>query len=90
MNLEISLRHLEHTEAIDEKIKSKMQKMVRRHFSDNASFKWTSWVEHEEHYSTLLAHDKGKEFFVKAHADNLYKTIDMAVQKMESQVGHAH
>ncbi|MCP4914704.1 MAG: ribosome-associated translation inhibitor RaiA [Oligoflexia bacterium] len=85
MNLEITFRHLDHTEAIDEKIKSKVGKLAERHFSNAATFQWTSWVEHNEHYSTLKAHDKGKDYFVKASADNLYKTIDMVVSKMEAQ-----
>jgi ribosome-associated translation inhibitor RaiA len=88
VNLEIALRHLEHTESIDEKIKAKVEKMSKRHFSESATFKWTSWVENDDHISTLHAHDKGKEYFVKCKADNLYKTIDMAIHKMEAQVEH--
>ncbi len=88
MNLEISFRHLDHTESIDDRIRVKMEKMSRRHFSESASFKWTSWLENDDHITTLHAHDKGKEFFVKASADNLYKTIDMVVHKMESQIEH--
>jgi putative sigma-54 modulation protein len=88
MNLEISFRHLDHTESIDTRIRDKVEKMQRRHFTDGATFKWTSWIEHEDHYTTLHAHDKGKEFFVKAKADSLYKTIDMAIHKMEAQFEH--
>ncbi|MDC1175328.1 HPF/RaiA family ribosome-associated protein [Bacteriovoracaceae bacterium] len=88
MNLEITFRHLEHTEAIDEKIKDKVSKLKERHFTDAVTFQWTSWIEHDDHITTLKAHDKGKDFFVKASADNLYKTIDMIINKMTAQVEH--
>jgi putative sigma-54 modulation protein len=87
MNLDISFRHLEHTEAIDDKIRAKLDRVSKK-FSGNAHFKWTSWIEHNEHISTLHANDNGKEFFVKASSDNLYKTIDQVIHKMESQLEH--
>lgn len=88
MSLEISFRHLDHTESIDEKIREKITRLQSRHFSETATFKWTSWVENHEHITSFHAYDKGKEYFVKASSDNLYKTIDMAIKKMESQVEH--
>ncbi len=87
MQLDITFRHLEHTESIDNKIREKLDRVSRK-FSGNTHFKWTSWVEHDEHISTLHAFDNGKEFFVKAAADSLYKTIDLVIQKMESQLEH--
>lgn len=87
MNLEITLRHLEHTENIDEKIREKVERISRK-LTPTANLHWTSWVEHNEHISTLLAHDSGKEYFAKASAENLYKTIDLVIQKLESQIEH--
>jgi len=88
LNLEISLRNLEHTESIDDKITAKVEKLHKRHFSENANYTWTSWLENDDHISTLKAHDKGIEYFAKASADNLYKTIDLVMHKIESQVAH--
>ena len=90
VNIEITFRHLEHTESIDDKIREKVNKLTKRHFSDNANLHWTSWVEHDEHFTTFRINDNGKEYFVKASADNLYKTIDMVIHKMEAQIGHKH
>ncbi|GAB4016271.1 MAG: hypothetical protein Fur0010_15980 [Bdellovibrio sp.] len=89
MNLEITFRHLEHTENIDEKIRAKVERISKK-LSPSANLHWTSWVEHDEHISTLLAHDGGKEYFAKASSDNLYKTIDLVIQKIELQIEHHH
>lgn len=89
MNLEITFRHMEHTESIDSKIREKLQKFGERHLSSTANAKWTGWVEHNEHYATLHVTDRGHEFFVKAKTDNMYKTIDQVITKLESQLSHA-
>lgn len=52
MNLEITFRHLEHTENIDEKIRAKVERISKK-LSPSANLHWTSWVEHDEHISTL-------------------------------------
>ena len=88
MNLEISFRHLEHTDSIDGRIREKIERIQKKHFTADASFKWTSWVEHKDHITTLHAYDKGKEYFVKASASNLYKTIDLVIHKIEGQFNH--
>lgn len=88
MKFEISFRHLEHTESIDAKIRKKVLNFADKHLSSSSNIEWSSWVEHNEHVSTFHARDKGKEYYVKAKADNLYKTIDLAIQKMESQFQH--
>ncbi len=89
MNLEITFRHMDHTESIDSKIRQKVEKFSQRHLSGNATVKWTGWVEHQEHMASLHVNDKGQEYFVKAGSDNMYKTIDQVLAKLESQLGHS-
>jgi len=88
MNLEITFRHMEHTESIDAKIREKMGKFGEHHLSSAANLNWTGWVEHHEHYANLHVKDHGHEFFVKAQSDNMYKTIDKVVTKLEAQLSH--
>ncbi len=87
MNLEITLRHMEHTESIDSKIRQKIEKFGQRHLSGNAVVKWTGWVEHNDHIANLHVMDKGHEFFVKSQSENMYKTLDQVISKLEGQVG---
>jgi len=88
MNLEITLRHMEHTESIDKKIREKIEKFAKKHLSSNAIIKWTGWVENQDHLASVHAVDKGHEYFAKAKTESMYKTIDQAVHKLEAQVEH--
>lgn len=86
MNLEITFRHMEHTESIDEKIRQKLERLARKHLSDNATVKWTCLVEHDEHVASVHVTDKGRDIHVKAGSDSMYKTIDQVITKLEAQV----
>lgn len=86
MNIEITFRHMDHTESIDEKIRQKLEKFGNKHFSANAAVKWTCIVEHDEHLASVHVSDRGHEFHVKAGSDNMYKTIDQVISKLESQI----
>lgn len=87
MQLEITFRHLEHTPALDEKIREKVARIAKK-MSPEAHYHWTSWVENEDHISTLAIKDHNKDFFAKAISDDLYKTIDLAIKKIENQLDH--
>lgn len=86
MNIEITFRHMDHTESIDQRIREKLQKFARKHFSQNAMVNWTCLVEHGEHVASVNVKDKGHDFHVKASSDNMYKTIDQIINKLESQI----
>jgi ribosomal subunit interface protein len=93
MNLEVTFRHMDHTESIDSKIREKLAHFAEKHFSKNAIIKWTCLVEHNEHLAQVHITDKGMEFHAKAGSPNMYKTIDEAIKKLESQVSskkHLH
>lgn len=91
MNLEISFRHMEHTESIDEKIKEKMVKFSKKHLAANSTVSWTCIVEHNSHISSVNVVNNGENYHVKAEADSMYKTIDQALQKLEAQmIEHRH
>lgn len=87
MQLEITFRHLEHTPALDEKIREKLERVSKK-LGASAHFHWTSWVEHDSHVSTLAIKDGSRDFFVKAESDDLYKTIDQVIKKVENQLAH--
>ncbi len=87
MQLEITFRHLEHTPALDEKIRLKVARIAKK-LSPEAQYHWTSWVENDDHISTLAVRDHGRDFFARASADDLYKTIDLAIKKIENQLDH--
>lgn len=77
--------HLEHTPALDERIKEKTAKL-EKFFDGKGHVKWHCYVKNGEHYSEVSYFGPNCEYHAKACADNLYKTFDMVIEKIEKQV----
>lgn len=85
MNVTISFRNIEHTPALDELINSKSQKFSKW-FSSAADVKWTCWVEGHNQICEVKITDHNKEHFAKADSDDLYKSIDIVISKIQNQL----
>lgn len=85
LDLTISFKHLEHTPALDEAIGRKVKKL-EKFFKGPCKINWTSWVENETHRSKVHVYADGHDYHADAASDNLYKTIDMAIHKLEGQI----
>jgi putative sigma-54 modulation protein len=85
MKLKISFKHLEHTPALDQRIKEKSEKF-EKYFQGNTNIQWFCWVHNDEHWAEIKVHGPKFDFFAKACADNMYKSLDLVVDKMERQI----
>ncbi|MEH0860679.1 MULTISPECIES: ribosome hibernation-promoting factor, HPF/YfiA family [unclassified Halobacteriovorax] len=86
MKVTVSFRHLEHTPALDERIHEKSEK-IAKYLDGNLHLKWSCEVrDGREHYAEIEVLGPGFDFHAEAHSENLYKTIDLAVAKIEKQV----
>lgn len=85
MKLKISFKHLEHTPSLDQRIKEKSAKF-EKYFQGNTNIQWFCWVHNEEHWAEIKVHGPKFNFFAKACADNMYKSLDLVVEKMERQI----
>lgn len=86
MNLTITFKHLEHTPALDAKIREKAEKLGK-YLDSNMNVKWTCTVNGELQTSELeVTGHRGAPFFASSSADNLYKTFDDVVQKVSRQI----
>ncbi|WPU63436.1 ribosome hibernation-promoting factor, HPF/YfiA family [Peredibacter starrii] len=85
MNVNITFRHMEHTPALDQVIRDKSEKFVKW-FGPSADIRWTCWKDGVDHCSEVSVHAGHQEYFAKAHSDDLYKTFDMIVQKIQNQM----
>lgn len=85
MKLTTSFKHLDHTQALDEKIKEKSQHL-KKYIGRHDLIKWTCTVKEGVHYA--LAHISGPHFnlVANAHCDNLYKALDIIIQKLIRQL----
>ncbi len=85
MKITTSFLHLEHTAALDAKIKEASAKL-EKFFQDKGTMKWSCYVKNGQHFAELYYHAPHCEYHAKACSDNLYHSIDMAVEKIEKQV----
>jgi putative sigma-54 modulation protein len=85
MKLKISFKHLDHTPALDQRIKEKSEKF-EKYFQGNTNIQWLCWVHNDEHWAEIKVHGPKFDFFAKACADNMYKSLDLVVEKMERQI----
>lgn len=85
MKITISFLHLEHTQALDERIREKSLKLAK-YFNDKGTMKWNCYVKNGVHYAEVTYHAQSFEYHAKGHSDSLYKTIDIVLEKIEKQV----
>lgn len=85
MKLKISFKHLDHTEALDERIREKSEKL-EKFFKGNIQVQWVCWVHENQHWADIKVHGPKFDFFAKASSDNMYKSLDLVVDKIERQV----
>lgn len=85
MKLKITFKHLDHTPALDERIREKSEKF-EKYFQGNTTVQWFCWVHNDEHWAEIKVHGPKFDFFAKACADNMYKSLDLVVEKMERQI----
>lgn len=89
MKCTISFRNIEHTPALDEKIRQKSEKL-KKYLTSNAEVNWVCWVENSDQIAELKIHDKKNDFIAKASSDDLYKSLDLVITKISNQIQHLH
>lgn len=90
MKFVISFRHMEHTPALDDLIKTKSQKLEKFVKDENAELHWTCWVENKTQIAELTLRNAKHDFAAKSETEDLYKSVDDVVRKMEKQLAHQH
>ena len=86
MNLKISYKHLDSSDAINAKINEKMTHL-EKFFTGNVEAHWVCSVDgHDQHTSEVQVNVNGHKFHAHATDSNLYHTLDVAVEKLESQL----
>ncbi len=84
MKITTSFLHLEHTPALDDKIKETSSKLIK-FFKDKGTIKWSCYVKNGEHFAEIYYHAPHCDYHAKASSLNLYHSIDLAVEKIEKQ-----
>lgn len=90
MNFKISGHHLEITPAITDRVKIKLERVLR-HFDQVMAINVTLSVDNQKEkdkrqQAGVHIRLKGKDIFVEEHHEDLYAAIDGLVDKLDRQV----
>ena len=85
MKVTISFQQLEHTPSLDERIKEKSQKL-EKFFDGKGHARWSCYLKDNAHFAELDFSGLGHDFHAKAKSENMYKCIDLAMNKIEKQI----
>ncbi len=85
MNVSISGRHVEMTDAMRDHVESGLHK-IKQHFDRVIDVKVVLSVEKRRHIAEINLHANGLRINAKEESDDMYASIDSALQKIERQV----
>lgn len=85
MKIVITFKNIDHTPALDEKIRQKSEKL-EKYLEGNTELHWTCSAHDECHTVELNLNGPSFHYHATAESDNLYKTFDFAIEKMEKQL----
>ncbi len=85
MRINIVMKNLKNSNALEEKINEKCQKLERL-FKKGININWTSYFLEGVHYTEVNVNGPGVNLHASSKAENLYKTFDLALDKLERQV----
>ncbi|MCP4504713.1 MAG: ribosome-associated translation inhibitor RaiA [Deltaproteobacteria bacterium] len=89
MHVDITFRHMEATPALREHAEEKTA-LLARYFSAPMSARWVFDVRHGTHHAEVSMSGGGENFFSEEKSDSLYKSIDVAAHRLETQVRKVH
>ena len=86
MKIISNFKQLEHTPSLDEKIQLKSQKL-KKYFEGNFEVHWTCYVRDDgAQCAEIKLLGPSFEYHATAHSEKLYKTLDIAINKIEKQI----
>lgn len=85
MELNITYRHLDSTEAMDTRIREKAEHL-KKYFKGKMEIHWVCSVEGGMHLNEVNIHAGHHYFHASAESDNMYKTLDKVLAKLEQQI----
>ena len=85
MKVKISFKHLQHTPALDERIREKSQR-IEKYLDGKCQVKWTCYVKNQQHYADVELIGPTFDYHATGKSDSLYKSLDKAIYKLESQL----
>ena len=85
MKSEYVFLHLDHSDALQEYAEKRLQKLTKFEIG-SVHCHWVFSAQRQERNVELVVAEKGGRFTAKASSEDLYKSIDLVVDKMLKQM----
>lgn len=86
MQINISFRHMEPSDTLRDYADEKIRRVIRKHIRDDFDAQITLAVEKLSHIAKLHLTYKGVSIKCEESSDDMYKSIDLALDKLERQI----
>jgi putative sigma-54 modulation protein len=86
MQIDISFRHMEPSDTLRDYADEKIRRVIRKHIRDDFDAQITLGVEKSRHIASLHLVYKGITVKCEESSDDMYKSIDLALDKFERQI----
>lgn len=86
MQVYVSFRHMEPSDPLKEYAEEKINRVIRKYIRDNFDAQITLSVEKFRHIANFLVNYKGLSIKCEESSEDMYSSIDLALDKLERQV----
>ena len=86
MQIEISFRHMDPSDTLRDYADEKIRRVIRKHIRDDFDAQITLSVEKFRHIAKLHLTYKGISIKCEESSEDMYQSIDLALDKLESQI----
>ncbi len=85
MNLNISFKHMDASEALKQYTTEKSEKL-RKYFKGNISVNWNFSAEKQSRIAHCHLLGNNMDYFGEASTEDMYASVDAALEKIEKQI----
>lgn len=89
MTIAITFRHLASSDAIKSYVHDKLER-VQKYLRQPLDAHVTLYTERHQHVAEITLHSAGRQYQARHDSDDMYKSIDMVIDKLEHQIARHH
>jgi putative sigma-54 modulation protein len=89
MGIAITFRHLASSDALKDYVHEKLER-VQKYLRQPLDAHVTLSSERHQHVSEISLHTSGRQYQARHDSDDMYKSIDLMIDKVEHQIAKHH
>ncbi|MFO0606575.1 MAG: ribosome-associated translation inhibitor RaiA [Polyangiales bacterium] len=89
MGIAITFRHMASSDALKDYVHDKFER-VQKYLRQPADAHVTLSSERHQHVSEVSLHAAGRQYQARHESDDMYKSIDLMIDKIEHQIAKHH